>query len=67
MDKRYTEWDEDDAVFIIVNNAFSWQNRDTLSYLNRDYMVAQNNEYCVFAFENDAQLARIVEEGKHRE
>lgn len=67
MDKRYTEWNEDDKVFIIVDNAFSWQNRDTLSYLNRDYMVAQNAEYCVFAFENDAQLAQIVEEGKHKE
>lgn len=67
MDKRYTEWDEDSKVFIIVDNAFSWENRDTLSYLNREYMVAQNADYCVFAFENDAQLARIVEEGKHRQ
>lgn len=67
MDKRYTEWNEDDKVFIITDNAFSWENRYKLSYLNRDYMVAQNPEYCVFAFENDAQLAQIVEEGKHRE
>lgn len=67
MDKRYTEWDENSKVFIIVDNAFSWENRDTLSYLNRDYMVAQNADYCVFSFDNDAQLAQIVEGGKHRE
>jgi len=67
MDKSYAQWDEDSKVFIIVDNAFSWENRDKLSYLNRDYLVALNSEYCVFGFENDAQLAQIVEEGKNRE
>lgn len=68
MDKRYTEWDGDDGrVFIIVDNAFSWENRDRLSYLDRSYMVASNTQYCVFAFESDRELARIVEEGKNRE
>ncbi len=51
----------------VVDNAFSWEDRDTLSYLDRRYMVASNNEYCVFAFDNDAQLAQIVERGKHRQ
>lgn len=67
MDKSYTEWNGDSKVFIVVDNAFSWENRDTLSYLDRRYIVASNNEYCVFAFDNDAQLAQIVERGKHRQ
>ena len=67
MDKSYTEWNGDSKVFIVVDNAFSWENRDTLSYLDRRYMVASNNDYCVFAFDNDAQLAQIVERGKHRQ
>lgn len=66
MDKSYLEWDFDTPVFIIADNKFSWENRDKLSYFNRDYLVVQNKSYCVFAFESDDELSRVIEEGMSR-
>lgn len=73
MDKSFADWDEvsvqedDSPVFVIADNAFAWENRDTLSYLNREYIIVQNSDYYVFGFENNEELSRIVNEGMKRE